>query len=100
MQKPVATNQLLLRVNEAAELLGISRSSAHAAISRGELPVIRLGRTSRVPRLWLERWIAEGANGAVGSSQWALMHRENARCKPGWGVRKYVFCSYCSTNKA
>jgi excisionase family DNA binding protein len=59
MSKSIATNRLLYTVAEAAETLGISRSHMYAALNRGELPVVRLGRTARVPRLWLERWIAE-----------------------------------------
>ncbi len=33
-----------LRVEEAGELLGISRRSAYRAAARGELPTLRLGR--------------------------------------------------------
>lgn len=39
-------------VDEAAVLLGVSRSHAYDLVRRGEfpVPVIRLGRTVRVPR--------------------------------------------------
>lgn len=36
-------------VDTAAELLGISRSSAFRAVRRGELPSIRLGRRIVIP---------------------------------------------------
>lgn len=40
----------VLTVEEAAKLLRIGRTAAYEAARRGELPVIRLGRTLRVPR--------------------------------------------------
>lgn len=36
-------------VEEAGELLGISRRSAYRAAERGELPVVRVGRRILVP---------------------------------------------------
>jgi excisionase family DNA binding protein len=39
-----------LKVEEAAALLRISRSSAYEAVQRGELPTVRFGRRLRVPR--------------------------------------------------
>jgi excisionase family DNA binding protein len=38
-----------ITVEEAAEILGIGRSAAYAAIHRGELAAIRIGRTLKVP---------------------------------------------------
>ncbi len=38
-----------LTVEQAAEILGISRSSAYRAVARGEIPVIRIGRRILVP---------------------------------------------------
>jgi len=43
-------------VEEAAQILGIGRSSAYEAVRRGDLPVIRIGRRYVVPRLALE-WL-------------------------------------------
>lgn len=40
---------LTLPVEEAAELLDLSRSSAYRAVARGEIPTIRLGRRLLVP---------------------------------------------------
>jgi excisionase family DNA binding protein len=40
----------LLRVEEAATLLDISRGVAYDLVRRGELPSIRLGRLLRIPR--------------------------------------------------
>lgn len=42
-------------VEEAGEILGISRGSSYAAVKTGDIPVIRVGRRCIVPRLALER---------------------------------------------
>jgi excisionase family DNA binding protein len=46
--------RLTLTVEEAAQLLGISRALAYELVGRGELPSIRLGRRIVVPRHALE----------------------------------------------
>ncbi|MDP8929229.1 MAG: helix-turn-helix domain-containing protein [Actinomycetota bacterium] len=38
-----------LTIEEAGELLGLSRSSAYRAAARGELPTLRFGRRLIVP---------------------------------------------------
>jgi excisionase family DNA binding protein len=43
------SERLTLTVEEAAELLGVSRGLAYEAARRGDLPVIRLGRRLLVP---------------------------------------------------
>jgi excisionase family DNA binding protein len=48
-----------LRVEEAAALLRISRSSAYEAAARGELPIVKFGRRLRVPRAALARLAGE-----------------------------------------
>jgi excisionase family DNA binding protein len=53
---------LLLRAGEVARLLGLGRSTVFALLAAGELPVIRIGRSVRVPRAALERWIDERTN--------------------------------------
>ena len=53
------TEKLLLKVSEAAEALGISRSHAYELIQAGKLPVIRLGGAVRVPKPWVEKFVAE-----------------------------------------
>lgn len=49
--------RLLLRAEEVAEVLGVSRSKVWELIWAGDLPVIRMGRLVRVPRSRLEDWI-------------------------------------------
>ena len=50
----------VLTVEEAAEVLGISRGSAYRAVGQGEIPVLRLGRRLVVPRAALARMLALG----------------------------------------
>jgi Helix-turn-helix domain len=42
-------------IDEAGEILGISRCSAYAAAKSGDLPTIQIGRRKIVPRRGLER---------------------------------------------
>jgi excisionase family DNA binding protein len=44
-------------VDEAAIVLGISRSAAYAAAKSGELPVVQFGRRLRVPTAALARML-------------------------------------------
>lgn len=53
---------LLLRGEEAAKLLNFGRSKTLEMMARGELPgVVRFGRSVRIHRVALERWLAERA---------------------------------------
>jgi len=52
-------DRLLLTVPEAARLLHIGRRQAWELVWRGELPVVRLGRSVSVARPVLERFVAE-----------------------------------------
>ena len=54
-------NRLVLTVEEAAQLLGISRSFAYEAVQRGEIPSMRIGRRILVPKAALQR-LLEKAN--------------------------------------
>ena len=51
---------LVLRVTEAAALLGLSRSTLYQLIGSGRVRVVRLGRTVRIPRQELERLAGGG----------------------------------------
>jgi excisionase family DNA binding protein len=50
---------LLLRAEDCAKVLGLGRSKVFEMIRRRELPVVRIGRSVRVPVGELERWIRE-----------------------------------------
>ena len=56
---------LLLRVGEAAERLGISRSRCYQLINAGIIPVIDLAGTRRIPLAGLEGLIAAGTVGRI-----------------------------------
>lgn len=42
--------RLVYDLTEAAELLGLSRTSVYVAAANGDIPTIRVGRLIRVPR--------------------------------------------------
>jgi excisionase family DNA binding protein len=67
---------LTLTVEQAAQLLGISRGLAYQAARDGDLPTIRLGRRLLVPRHALERML--GVEGL----------RDNDRAPPSGGETK------------
>lgn len=52
---------LLLRITEAATLLGLSRSTMYSLVNSGRVPIIRLGGVVRIPRDQLLRWIEDQA---------------------------------------
>ena len=47
------TEPLVYRVHEVAHLLKVSRSAIYRGISDGTIPVIRQGRSVRVPAWWV-----------------------------------------------
>ena len=55
--------QLLLRPNEAAAVLGVGRSKIYALIAAGMLPTVRLGGSLRIPARSLQRWVEESVDG-------------------------------------
>lgn len=54
----------VLTVEEAAQMLRIGRTAAYAAAKAGELPVIKLGRSLRVPTCKLAELLGEPLNEA------------------------------------
>jgi excisionase family DNA binding protein len=54
-----------LTVEEAARVLGISRSSAYEAVRRGELPTVKIGRRYVVSRVALERMLSQAGQTVV-----------------------------------
>lgn len=52
----------MLRAQQVANRLNISRGKAYEMMGSGELPVIRIGRSLRVRIESLERWIEEKEN--------------------------------------
>ena len=52
----------VISVVEAGRMLGLGRSAAYAAASRGEIPTLRFGRKLVVPVAELERLVGERAS--------------------------------------
>jgi excisionase family DNA binding protein len=52
-------DRLLLRPDEAAELIGIGRSKVYEMLATGELPSVRVGGRLRVPLNELREWVAQ-----------------------------------------
>ncbi len=46
-----------LKVPEVAEVLRIARSRAYELVADGEIPAIKIGRSVRVSRRDLDRWL-------------------------------------------
>lgn len=44
------SERLVLSVEEAAELLGLSRGAAYSGVRSGDIPAVRVGRRWLVPR--------------------------------------------------
>jgi excisionase family DNA binding protein len=55
----------VLRMADAAKVLGISRSKIYALAARGDVPVVRIGGSLRIPAAALDRWLDERTVGAV-----------------------------------
>lgn len=51
------SSRLLLTVVEAAEVLGIGRSTMYELIRTGQVEVVHLGRCARVPTTALEEFV-------------------------------------------
>jgi excisionase family DNA binding protein len=51
-------DRLVFTVEEAAQLLGISRSFAYEAVQRGEIPSMRIGRRILVPKAAMTRFVS------------------------------------------
>jgi excisionase family DNA binding protein len=53
----VPIERMLLRAGEAAEMLGVGRSTIYELANRGLIPTIRVGQALRFPRQQLVQWI-------------------------------------------
>jgi excisionase family DNA binding protein len=48
---------VLLRVEEAAELLGLGRTKTYELVLSGELESVKVGKARRIPRAALEEFV-------------------------------------------
>jgi excisionase family DNA binding protein len=55
---PTTSDELLLRIDAAAQRLSISRATLYRMIQRGELSTVHIGSAIRIPVAALERWLA------------------------------------------
>lgn len=54
-----------LKVPEVAEILRIARSRAYEMVAEGKIPSVRIGRSVRVNRIELDRWLEEQRYGST-----------------------------------
>ncbi|MBI4506294.1 MAG: helix-turn-helix domain-containing protein [Chloroflexi bacterium] len=55
----------LLKVEDAAKFLSLGRSKTYELIQQGILPVVRVGRSVRVPTAALRAWVERQAEQAA-----------------------------------
>ncbi len=63
----VARGRLTYTVDEAAELLGVSRGAAYAAVRAGHVPAERIGRRWVVPCARFHAWLGEPVRSSTGA---------------------------------
>lgn len=56
--------RLAVSVSQAAALLGIGRNTAYELVRTKRLPALRLGKRLLIPRIALERLLAEASKAA------------------------------------
>jgi excisionase family DNA binding protein len=56
--------RLLYRIPEAADQLGLSRSTLYELVAAGELRVVKIGRAVRIPAAELTDWVERQAAAA------------------------------------
>lgn len=55
----MASEKQFLRVEEAAEYLGVARSTLHDQVVRGVVPSLKVGTRRLIPKAALDQWVAE-----------------------------------------
>ena len=50
-------DRLLLRVEEAAAMVGLSRATLYELVRAGSIRAVKVGRSTRIPRAALEEWV-------------------------------------------
>ena len=59
----------ILTMSEVQDLLRVSKNTAYELAHRKGFPVVRFGRTIRVPRKALEAWLAKQASDEEGEGK-------------------------------
>jgi excisionase family DNA binding protein len=53
------TTQEWLTLRQVQEILGIGSTKGYSLVATGEIPSVRIGRSIRISRQELERWLEE-----------------------------------------
>ena len=61
----VSQERLVFSVEEACKLLGLSRGSMYQAVRIGQIPGIRIGRRILIPRVAIERLLANASTNVL-----------------------------------
>ena len=61
MRKPRKVQTLVMSVPEAGAKLGLGRNASYVAVGRGEIPVIRIGKLLKVPKVAFQRMLEQPA---------------------------------------
>jgi len=56
----MADQPATMSITEAAQLLGVSYMSLSRAIQRGDIPAIRIGHRTQIPRHIIDRLLTDG----------------------------------------
>ena len=59
MPATASPTPLLVPIVEAGRMLGVSRTSVYALIDAGRLPVVKIGRSARIPHESIVALVAE-----------------------------------------
>ena len=59
LKAAIVVEPLLVRVEEAARILSLSRSTIYEMLDAGELPSVRRGTARRIPVAALHAWVAQ-----------------------------------------
>jgi excisionase family DNA binding protein len=62
-RQAIKEEALTVTLHQAADLLGISYYHIYMMMSRGEIPVIRLGKAMRVSKKWIEKTLEGNGHG-------------------------------------
>jgi excisionase family DNA binding protein len=77
-----APEPMLLRIEEAARLLAISRATLYPMLGR-QIPVVRIGRAVRVPRGELERFLASAVDTPESAGAMLVDHKTTRQRRNG-----------------
>lgn len=53
----MANEKLLLKIEEAGQMLSVGRAKAYLMAASGEIPTVKMGRSIRVPLAKLREWV-------------------------------------------